>query len=138
MKEKRFFKTNVLSDEQRAAVVKTVKERLFEDLRVSFAYIHGSFAEGVPFRDVDVAAYLKPEGDALGFEADTSYELGERAGLPVDVKAINSAPPTVRMAVLRKGILLFARDEAALADFVEDAGRRYAEYAHFRDIYLGT
>lgn len=138
LREERFLKTNTVADERKAAVVKVVKERLFEDPAIVFAYVYGSFAEGMPFRDVDVAIYLKPDDCASAFESDLSYELGERVGFPVDIKVINPAPSSVRMAVIRKGVLLFTRDAVELADFIEDTGRQYMDYAHFRNIYLGA
>jgi len=37
-----------------------LREALEAREEIVFAYLHGSFAEGLPFRDVDVAIYLDP------------------------------------------------------------------------------
>jgi len=39
------------------------------------------------------------------------------------------------MAVLADSKLLISRDDASRTDFIENVGRRYREYAHFRNIF---
>jgi len=53
--------------------------------------------------------------------------VGARA-TPVDVRALNTAPPTFRFHAVR-GQLLTARDEVLLSDVLEDTMRRYFDVA---------
>ena len=66
-----------------------------------------------------------------------SAELTSATGFEVEVKVINDAPVAFQMTVLMDGVLLFSRNEVKRTDFIEDVGRRYIEYAHFRNIFLG-
>jgi hypothetical protein len=40
------------------------------------------------------------------------------------------------MAALRNGRLLLSRNDDAKTDFIENVGRRYREYAHFRNVFM--
>lgn len=102
---------------------------------VLFAYLHGSFVNVESFRDIDVGIFTAaPMG--FSYESDLSYELSRALSHEVEVRAVNEAPVAFQMAVLRDGKLLLSRDDVARADFIEDVGRRYREYAHFRNIFM--
>jgi hypothetical protein len=49
---------------------------------------------------------------------------------------MNKTPVDFQMAVLRKGRVLFSRDADKRAGFIYDVGKRYKEYAHFRNIFM--
>lgn len=138
MHEKRFFKENKIDEEARERIIKIIKNYLSDKKDVLFAYIHGSFAEGCRFRDIDLALFMKIPEKELELESDFSYELTEKTGYPVEVRIINNASVAFQMAVLRKGKLLLNRDDNFRTDFIEDVGRRYWEYSHFRNIILGA
>ncbi|MBM4333726.1 MAG: nucleotidyltransferase domain-containing protein [Deltaproteobacteria bacterium] len=101
-----------------------------------FAYVHGSFVKSRRFRDIDIAAFTEGKTDFI-FESDLSARLTNAVGFVVEVKVINEAPIPFQMAVIRDGALLFSRDEKIRSDFIERVGKRYREYAHFRNIFLG-
>lgn len=136
MIEKRFLKENKVDKEAKKSIVKIIKEYLLEREDMIFAYLHGSFIENGSFRDIDVALFIKGDGKEMEIESDFSYELKEKMGYPVEVKVINMAPVAFQMAVLRKGWVLLNRSEDIRTDFIEDVGRRYREYVHFRNIVL--
>ncbi|NPA89844.1 MAG: hypothetical protein GXO55_00090 [Chloroflexi bacterium] len=107
-----------------------------------FAYAHGSLVDGlVPYRDVDVAVYVRPEwvqahqdktlAYVLSLSTELILALREEIGLrvPVDVQMLNEAPLPFRMHVVRDGRLLFTHDEELLADFIEYTARRYMDMA---------
>jgi hypothetical protein len=108
--------------------------RLSRETDILFAYLHGSFAAGEAFRDIDIGVVVGKEKD-LSFESDLSYELSSALGQEVEVRMINDAPVAFQMAVLTGSILLVSNDDAARTDFIENVGRRYREYAHFRNIF---
>ena len=133
--EKRFLPRHGLDREQRIQISAILQERLSQKPEIVFAYIHGSFEENISFRDIDIALYLD-NAAAFDFESDLSYELTRFAGYEVEVRIMNKAPVEFQMAVLQKGRVLFSRDEDKRADFIYDVGKRYKEYAHFRNIFM--
>jgi len=100
-----------------------------------FAYLHGSFLTEESFRDIDVGLLTGVPKD-LSFESDLSYELSAALGYKVDVRVINHAPVAFQAAALRNGRLLLTRNDDARTDFIENVGRRYRDYAHFRNVFM--
>ena len=100
-----------------------------------FAYLHGSFLTEESFRDIDLGLFSGVAKD-LSFESDLSYELSTALGYEIDVRVINDAPVAFQMAALRNGRLLLSRNDDARTDFIENVGRRYREYAHFRNVFM--
>lgn len=138
MREKRFFEEHELTSKKRNALLEKLKEKLSAKDFVVFAYLHGSFAEGGRFRDIDIAVYTEsPEGE-IQDESELAAALSEKIHYPVEIKIINKAPVSFQMAVLRNGLVLITRDEKRRTDFIEDVSRRYGEYSHFRNIVLAT
>ena len=133
--EKRFLPRHDLDQEQRIQISALLQERLSEISEIGFAYIHGSFAENISFRDIDIALYLDGTA-AFDFESDLSYELTRLVGYEVEVRIMNKAPVDFQMSVLQKGRVLFSRDEDKRAGFIYGVGKRYREFAHFRNIFM--
>ncbi len=106
------------------AIVGVLAVALRAESDVAFAYVHGSFVTERPFRDVDVGVHLAPEAEG-GWErqmrlAETLEEAvasspGLGPALPVDVRVLNRAPLGFCYQVLRRGELVFSRDEALRA-----------------------
>ena len=134
--EKRFFKPIAIEPETRNKLILVIKDLLFPMDILLFAYVHGSFVKSSRFRDIDIAAFAEGKTDFI-FESDLSARLTKDVGFVVEVKVINEAPLPFQMAVIRDGALLFSRDEKIRSDFIERVGKRYREYAHFRNIFLG-
>lgn len=133
--EKRFLPKRTASNAERERLARTIKDRLLQEPDVVFAYIHGSFVAEDSFRDIDVGI-LSGAAQALSLESDLSLELSAALGYEVEVRVINDAPVAFQMAVLRGGRLLLSRNEDARTDFIENVGRRYREYAHFRNVFM--
>ena len=133
--EKRFLPRQDLDRAQRIQISGVLQERLSQRPEIVFSYIHGSFEENISFRDIDIALYLD-NAAAFDFESDLSDELTRFGGYEVEVRIMNKAPVEFQMAVLQKGRVLFSRDEDKRAGFIYDVGKRYKEYAHFRNIFM--
>ena len=113
-------------------------ERYFASLDgVVLAYLFGSHARGRAWAhsDVDVAVLLegRPDDDHC---LDVRLEvIGGLMGIlhtnDVDVLILNQAPPALRYAVLRDGLLLFCRDRQAMIEF---RVRTLNEYLDFKPI----
>jgi hypothetical protein len=136
-REKRFQERSAVDAQRREELFSVLREELLRRPEIVFAYLHGSFVKEKDFRDIDLGIYLRPARN-LYYELDLSHELSRRTGMEVEVKAIQDAPLPFQMAVVRDGHLLLSRDDELRTDFIVGVSRRYPEYAHFRNLYLGT
>ncbi|MFN3479681.1 MAG: nucleotidyltransferase domain-containing protein [Thermodesulfovibrionales bacterium] len=110
-------------------IIARLRAFLEKRAEIIFAYIHGSFAEGLAWRDIDVAVYVSkdvvPEDEAIDYglriSAISEMETGIR---PLDIKVINYATIGFRYYAT-KGILLFSKNEDIRYDFIEDTWKRY-------------
>jgi len=136
MIETRFLKKSRIGEETKTQILGIMKECIYSIQGIVFAYLHGSFVEGVDFRDIDIALFAEKSVNKLEIETTLSYELTEKTGYPAEVRVVNDAPVAFQMAVLRKGILLLSRSEDIRTDFIEKISRKYCEYVHFRNIIL--
>ena len=136
MREKKFLPKKQLSKRERQKLITMLKNYFSKKEHVVFAYILGSFVEGIPFRDIDVAVYLFEGKEESILESDLSFELSNATGYPVEVVILNPAPVSFQVSVLKKGILLDSKSENIRTDFIDDVGRRYREYSHFRNLAL--
>jgi predicted nucleotidyltransferase len=101
---------------------------------VALAYLFGSHARGQAWAesDVDVAVLLenRPDDDRC-FDMRLEVIGGLMDVLhtdEVDVLILNQAPPALRYAVLRDGILLFCRDRQAMIEFRVRALNEYLDF----------
>lgn len=100
-----------LNEEERQQVVAKLSDALAKRKEIVFAVLHGSFAERLPFRDLDIAVWVEPMPDEIWhYEFRLADELTMLVGLPVDVLILNSAPLGFQFHALN-GILLMCRDE---------------------------
>lgn len=116
--------------EKRVIVLDTLRTELAQEDDIVFAYLYGSFLDGVGFHDVDVGVYRGPGlSDSHSLRAGELSEcLSARVEIPVDVRIVNEAPISFLYHVLR-GMLLFSRDDVRLAEMIEDTTRRYLDIA---------
>jgi predicted nucleotidyltransferase len=116
-----------------------LREALEARAEIVFAYLHGSFTEGLPFHDVDMALYLDPAfaiaTDIFDYEMNLSVELTRVLRLPVDVHVLNGAPLGFQHSVLQ-GEVLLVRDEDKLTDFIERVGLEYMDFSYLGHLYL--
>ncbi len=118
-----------VSAESREQVVGALAEVLHSEITVVFAYLHGSFATGGPFHDIDVAVFLD---DSAVRDTVRGLDLGDRSsratGYPVDVRVLNDASLAFQFRALQ-GKLLVVHDDEKLANFMERVGRLYLDIA---------
>lgn len=116
-----------------------LRETLEARAEIIFAYLHGSFAEGLPFHDVDVAVYLDPPvamtTDIFDYEMSLSVKLTRTFRFLVDVHVLNGAPLGFQHSVLQ-GEVLLVRDEDKLTDFIERVSLEYMDFAYLGRRYL--
>jgi predicted nucleotidyltransferase len=116
---------------EKQAVPVSSKEKVVEALRVAltkknaiiFAYLHGSYLDGVLYNDIDVAIYL--DQSKIDREKQDDYCdrlndcLSELLRFVVDVRIMNHAPAGFQHSVYKHGQLLFCRDDRLRTDLVE-------------------
>jgi len=136
LKEKRFLSKYKLSNLEKKLVLDKIIEILSSRKEIIFSYVYGSFIKEESFRDIDIAIYVG-EDKGFIFESTLSMELTEAVKLPVETRILNSAPVSFQINVIKEGKLLFSKDEKKRTDFIENVSRKYREYVHFRNIFLG-
>ena len=129
------------------SLIKAVSEVLFEDLRVLFAYLYGSFGELEEGKDIDLAIYALEAAEPYGLSADLKIALHKKTGLPpetFDIRIINDLAKKgdafgllYLKNVLDANRLLFDRDSSARADFLEGYGSRFKECEVFMQEIVG-
>ena len=106
---------------------------------VLLALLHGSFARGETFRDIDVAVWLDPlrlsKDERFRFALDLSVELRLTLGHPIDVRVLNDAPLGFRYHALA-GAALMVRDEEFLAELRARIWDEYLDFQPFARRYL--
>ncbi|ABP49932.1 MULTISPECIES: nucleotidyltransferase domain-containing protein [Pyrobaculum] len=106
-----------LEPAERERVERILAQLLTSEEKVALAFIFGSFLEGGPFRDIDVAIWLAEEGDPVDaalYAEKLAARLTKAVGIPVDVAVINFGPGWLKHRALR-GKPLVVKDEVAYA-----------------------
>lgn len=89
---------------------------------VDIAYIFGSFLESEKFEDIDVGLVLNKELDPyerfkFSMKAARELEWKIEPRFEFDVKILNYSPVEFQHEVLKKGRLVFSRDEDKRIEF---------------------
>jgi uncharacterized protein len=121
-----------LTDEEKQGVLKRLAGFLERRDDVLFAYTYGSFAEDMPFHDIDVGVYVSnvEQASALERAVELAGKLEGEARVPVDVRILNFAPVLFLYHVVR-GLLIFERDADLRADITEQTVRKYLDIKPF-------
>ncbi len=131
--------------EQRAEkdqYLEVIEQRLLSHEAIIFAYVHGSFARGEKYNDIDVAVFMEPLPTSsldyeLGLEGDLEAALRKiGAKVPVDVRILNGSPIAFRYQASKSSHFLFSHDESRRVDFEAHSRSLYFDYAYLRDSYL--
>jgi predicted nucleotidyltransferase len=124
MKRKAFHS----SQEEREKIIEELTDLLRNRSEVVFAYVFGSFAEGMPFHDLDVGIYLTKiaREQVTEYGLALSQTLSNELKIPVDARILNFAPVLFLYHVIR-GKLIFERDEEVRTRVVEQTIPRYLD-----------
>ena len=131
----RYF--NIIPDE-RKSIIDRLKSCLESHRDIVFAYLHGSFAIGDRFKDIDIAVYLDSlPSSPLQVELEIETELGNAIKkYPVDVRILNNSPLSFRYNVIKHGEPIVVHDDDLRSDFVETTLSNYFDFSPFLKIYL--
>lgn len=106
---------------------------------VDAAYIFGSFLERKDFNDIDVALLLSESLDpykSLKFSLRVAGELERRIRprFEFDVKILNSAPIELQFEVIKKGHVIFSRNESNRIDYESEVISAYLDLKYMYDL----
>lgn len=95
---------------------------------VSFAYIYGSFAEEIPFHDIDLGIYVIgiKEEDSTMYALELAQTISKMERIPVDIRILNYMPLSFLYHVF-KGHLIFEKDEDIRIDIFNKTVQRYLD-----------
>ena len=129
-------------------VFNLLKDAFFKKEEIIFAYVHGSFLDGLLFNDIDIALYLDSKKIQPKTNSDyceqLNMELSELIGFVVDVHIMNHAPVGFQHSVFKHGQLLFSKDDELRSDLIEKTSMEYMDFyelslQYIRDIvYHGS
>lgn len=121
-------------------IVNRIREYLFSRAEVIVAHIFGSYtAKRFGHEsDIDIAVLLRDDIDSkeygnikLSIIADLIELLSFNR---VDVVILNIAPPFLSHEIIKKGILLFSKDEARRIQYIANATMHYLDTIHLRKV----
>ncbi len=128
-----------LRREERERIEAALKDCLEKEERILFAYLHGSYAEGRLFRDIDLSVFVDEsrvsKEKSLNFEVSFSVQLENIIRLPVDVKVINYAPLAFQY-YSTTGTLLMCRDDDFRVDFLTRIRSLYFDFRPSSERFL--
>ncbi len=124
---------------ERAKLTDAIRRALQARPEVAFAYLHGSFLTGGPYRDVDVAVWLDPArvpaSEWTRYAVDLSAALHLKLRVAVDIQVLNAASVGFRYRA-QKGQPLVVRDPELLAEFRARTWDEYFDFLPFARRYL--
>ena len=128
-----------IPEKERGRIRKFLGRLLKKENGIFFAYLHGSFAEARPFRDIDVAVFVDekkvPKEEALDFEILTSMSLEKEIRLPIDLKIINYAPLGFQY-YSTAGTLIMCKEDDLRVDFLTRIRSLYFDFKPSSERFL--
>ncbi len=118
--------------------ISKIKDYLSSRDELTAGYVFGSHAAGkeAPKSDIDIALLLNDTIDKreygyikLSVVNGLTHQLSFNS---IDVIILNAASPLLAHEVMKKGVLLFSKDDAGRIQFAVSATRRYLDTIHLR------
>lgn len=98
----RFYK---LDSERKKKIIRMLKETFADEKRIKLALVFGSLTTRQSVRDIDICIYSAPPIDFKEL-LDINARIELDMGIPVDVSELSNLPPSMRINVLRHGVLV--------------------------------
>lgn len=121
-------------------IIRKVKNYLYSRDEVAAGYIYGSYAAGRvrSKSDRDIATLLIDTIDRRDYGQIKLSIINDLMKLlsfdRIDVVILNSAPPLLAHEVIKKGVLLFSKDDANRFQFIAAATKRYLDTIDLRAV----
>ena len=133
------FKFYSATNEEKQSTIEQIAAGLKGRDEIAFAYLHGSFLRDGPFKDIDLAVYLREQvlgRDNFLYEIHLEDALKPLVPFPIDVRILNNAPLSFKYSVIKNGYLLIENDSSVRSDFQEVTLDRYFDFVPFRKRYF--
>jgi predicted nucleotidyltransferase len=120
--------------------IENIKNYLYLREEIITAYLFGSYASnrGGPMSDIDIAVLLSSNVNSKDYsflKLKIITDLIELLSFNnIDVVILNIAPPLLLHEVIKKGILLFSRNEKERLEFIVKSTMRYLDTIHLRKV----
>jgi len=131
MKQEVFYKDGIEPEN----IFELIKNILYKDKDVIFAYIFGSFIDDSEFfRDIDIAIYLSKVEDKFLKDKELREKLSDefsKKGFKdfsmdsFDIVFLNVVPFDFAMRIVEKGRLLFSKNEKIRRSYIEHISMEY-------------
>lgn len=118
----------ILGEDEKRPLIEQLATALQNRDEVVFAYIYGSFAEGLAFHDIDVGVYLSEitEEESTNYSLILGQMLSKELQVPVDIRVLNFAPVSFVYHVIR-GHLILDRNEELRAHIIGGTIQKYLD-----------
>lgn len=120
----------VVAVEEQEKTVERLRGALEARKETVFAHLLDSFAEGLLFRDIDIAVGTEgiAKEQAWDYGAQLAVELAQILEFKVDAWLLNYAPVGFCINAV-DGILLLSRDDEFRLNFIEHVSRSYMDFS---------
>ncbi len=121
-------------------IIKRIKNYLYSRNEVDAGYIFGSYSAGRvrSKSDIDIAVLLSNTIDSRDYghiKLSIINDLTELLSFDrIDVVVLNIAPPLLAHEVIKKGTLLFSKDDAKRINYTTTATIRYLDTIYLREV----
>lgn len=117
-----------LGPAERERVSEHLADFLKDRSEVVFAYLYGSFAEGLPYHDIDVGIYVSQirEENFISYSLALAQAMSANIQMPVDIRILNAAPVTFVFHVI-SGKLILERNEEIRSRIAERTIQKYLD-----------
>ncbi len=117
-----------INQAERQQLVRCLTELIRDHEEITFAYLYGSFADNLPFHDIDLGVYASgiKHQESISYSLALVQNLSKEVKFPLDVRVLNFAPVLFVYHAIR-GRLILDRDEELRAAFVERAVQKYLD-----------
>jgi len=135
----KYRKLFYISPAEKKAIIDKLPGLLLAEKSLLFAYLHGSFNEDGPFRDIDLAVYFDdktPKAEMLSMELKLEASVESALRYPVDIRALNNAPAHFSYMAMKKGLRLALRDDKRRVAFEMRTLKEYFDFLPYRLRYL--
>ena len=119
-------------------VIKDIEKVLNGFKEIEFAYCFGSFLEREEFNDIDIALYISKdispyEGLKLSLKVERELERVIKPRKRVDVKILTHAPIAFQYEVIKRGEVIFSRNDTMRKRYEAEVLSRYLDYKETSD-----
>ena len=115
-------------------LIKKIKDFLFDNKEIEFAFLFGSYAIGkeTPLSDIDIAVYQNQNKSKYDLrKTELKIEINLTLEFPLnkfDIRSLNDAPIIVTGKIINEGTLLFFHNEKFYYDYLVSMRMRYLDY----------